>query len=139
MNYFLPDIEYQDVKTESVLDKKSARELEVSVGMAILEQTEQNLVWGVKEGGSFITKALFHKDDVIFGSCDRHVYSVNRKTGKLSWKFGISCPILYIGCVYKGMVFFGSFDENVYCLDADTGRKKWAFDAGSPVATGPNV
>jgi outer membrane protein assembly factor BamB len=137
--YFLPEIENQEVKTEIVLDKKTAREFELISFWGYLKETKVNPLWGLKVGGSIVTNPLFHEGKVIFGSCDKNVYAVRIQDGKRVWKYSTNDPVAYLGSLHEGRLYFVSYDENIYCLDANDGKEVWRLPLSSPAAMGPSL
>src|SRR6185503_8245475 len=73
-----------------------------------------------------------YKDQLIIGSFDGYLYSLDRKNGSLTWKFkSIGQRYFPKGemqgspLVYDNMVFVGSRDYNFYTLDAAKGYGLW--------------
>jgi len=64
---------------------------------------------------------------LYFGSGDHHVYSINKRSGALRWKFETGA-IVHGDAVLSGeKVIIGGFDGRMYALDKADGRKLWAF------------
>ncbi len=61
------------------------------------------------------------------GNLDKYVYAVNKKSGKLSWKFKTGSDVYSGPSVAKGIVYFGSMDGHIYAVDAKSGTEKWKY------------
>lgn len=70
---------------------------------------------------------------VLIGTDSRegHVYSWDKETGDLNWKFaagrGVATDIVLEG----KRVFALTFQDTLLCLDPDSGEELWHFDTGS--------
>ncbi len=68
-------------------------------------------------------------DDIhqYVANIDEYIYAVDKKTGKLAWKFKTE-GVSYSGAsVANGIVYFGNTDGKLYALDAKKGTEKWTF------------
>jgi len=74
------------------------------------------------------------EDEVVFGAWDRHLYSVDRKTGALNWKWnnGRSGKLLSPGniapAIANDKVFLVAPDRFMTALDRKTGQEVWRTD-----------
>ncbi len=67
-------------------------------------------------------------DDVVMGSEDRKVYSINGKTGKTLWSYTTNQPVQWVVPVENPVtIFAGSKDNSVFLLDK-TGGLEWKID-----------
>lgn len=64
---------------------------------------------------------------LYFGSGDHHVYSINKRSGVLRWKFETGAVVHGDPVLSGEKVIIGSFDGRMYALDRADGRKLWAF------------
>lgn len=77
-------------------------------------------------------------DNVIVAVGGR-VYSLNKSTGNLNWRFPSGEAIagsFSHGCVVNnGTVYAGGDEKGVYAIDANTGSLKWQYVSDSPVTS----
>ena len=88
----------------------------------------------------FLSVPAITAENLYFLSCDRHVYSINRKDKSVNWKFllkgntGESSPVVcrdrIIVCTKTGIVSI---------LDADKGVLEWEYDVGEQIVASPAV
>jgi len=70
-------------------------------------------------------------EEVIFGAWDRHLYSLDKNTGELNWKWnnGSTAPLLSPGnivpAISNGKVFLVAPDRYMTALDLETGKQIW--------------
>ncbi len=68
------------------------------------------------------------------GNLDNFVYAVDKKSGKLAWKFKTGGEVFSGPSVAAGIVYFGSADGKVYALDTKTGREKWSYQTSGEIS-----
>lgn len=78
----------------------------------------------------YLSSPAIWNDAVLFGSGDGNVYSLDRKTGALRWKFETGNVVHASPAVADGTLYIGSWDHFFYALDTETGRVKWKFKTG---------
>ena len=86
--------------------------------------------WHYPVGGSIISSAAVSGDAVYFGSCDKHLYALSTKDGKLLWKFKTGEPVVSSPTVIGGVVYFCGNDGYFYALTAD-GDILWKYKMSS--------
>lgn len=67
-------------------------------------------------------------DSVYVASRDQHIYAINRKDGKLRWKFKSGAEFYSSPTVAGGVVYIGGDDNAFYALDAKNGEVKWKYE-----------
>lgn len=86
-------------------------------------------VWKYTTGGKiFSTPAVYGTGDnasVIIGSCDRNIYSLNIKTGKVNWTYRCEKSVLGSPTIFNGKVYIGASDNTFRCLNAKNGKLIW--------------
>ncbi|MCW3805521.1 PQQ-binding-like beta-propeller repeat protein [Plebeiibacterium marinum] len=92
------------------------------------------------DNGSFISVPAISAHDVYFYPDDRHLLSVNRRTGKTNWKFmmkgdvGESAPVIcndkIIACTKTGIITI---------IDEESGNQIWEYDAGEQIIGSPAI
>ena len=78
-------------------------------------------------------------DTVYIGSQDSFFYALDRKTGKLRWKFQTGAMFKGSCAVFAGRVFTGCVDNNLYCFDAATGQLLWKYNTGHDCDSSPTI
>lgn len=70
-------------------------------------------------------------EEVVFGAWDRHLYSLDKETGEMNWKWnnGSSAPLLSPGniapAIVTNKVFIVAPDRYMTALDRKTGTQVW--------------
>ena len=67
------------------------------------------------------------------------VLSLDRLTGKQTWKFELSCSVHTQMCADAGSVYFASRNTKLYALNRATGDMIWNMDLGDKMVTGPTI
>ena len=92
------------------------------------------------ENGSFVSVPAVTKETVYFLYDDRHLYSVDRKTGAVNWKYmlkgsaGESSPV-----VCRDKVIVCSKTGIVTILDTKKGNLEWEYDTGEQITGSPAI
>lgn len=68
---------------------------------------------------------------VLFGSSDGNIYSLNAKTGTLKWKFKTNEPVHGTPVIDKHKIYIGGWDATLYALDIESGKEIWHFATGT--------
>lgn len=76
---------------------------------------------------------------VVVGSRDKHVYALDRKSGKQVWSFATRGKVDGSPVVVGGRAYVGSLDGNLYVLDLDKGTELAHHELGREVAASPAV
>jgi outer membrane protein assembly factor BamB len=90
-------------------------------------------------GAPFFSSPAIGDTGVLIGSRDETVYYVNKKTGRLLWKFRTqdevdSSPVI---CGDKAVVC--SEDGWIYLLAMKDGRELWSYEIGEAITGSPAV
>ncbi len=86
----------------------------------------------------------FDDKNIYFGTDEAIFWALNKKTGKISWKFKTGAPfrgksISSSPAVFGDKVFFGSYDGNFYALRKEDGKLIWKFQEADAVHSSPCV
>ena len=76
---------------------------------------------------------------VVAGSRDKHVYGIDRKTGREVWSFPTRGNVDSSPVIVGQRVFVGSLDGNLYALDLAAGKELARFDLGGGEAVNKGV
>ena len=68
---------------------------------------------------------------VLFGSSDGNIYSVDAKTGELKWKFKTNGPVHGTPVIDKNKIYIGGWDATLYAINIETGKEIWQFATGT--------
>ncbi|NJN54859.1 MAG: PQQ-binding-like beta-propeller repeat protein [Anaerolineae bacterium] len=80
-----------------------------------------------------------YEDNVFIGSEDKHLYSIQTRTGRQNWRFATGGPIYTSPRVRFEHAFFGSDDGHFYAVNVKTGRSAWKARAYGAVRSTPFV
>ncbi len=92
--------------------------------------TRAQLQWKLSVGAGIHGAPAVTEQAVYFGSDDKNLYAVNKKTGKQIWNFATGGPIRSTPAVAGGKIFINSADGNVYAVDKEKGKLQWSFKTG---------
>ncbi|TXT64884.1 MAG: putative Dolichyl-phosphate beta-D-mannosyltransferase [Promethearchaeota archaeon] len=111
--------------------------------------SELNLNWTYSTGGPIISSpALGDVDgdgklEIILGSSDNTVYSLNGEDGSVNWTYSTDGPIISspaLGDVDgdgKLEVVIGCNDKKIYVLNGEDGSVNWTYSTGGPILSSP--
>lgn len=81
-----------------------------------------------------ITKSIpaFDNERVYLGSDEASFYALEKKSGKIAWKFQVGSPnlgksISSSPLIFLEKIYFGSYDGNFYALEKKSGKVAWKF------------
>ena len=100
------------------------------------------IVWrfeAAKRQKPFFASAAVTDALVVAGSRDKHVYGLDRKTGKEVWSFATRGNVDSSPVIVGQRVFVGSLDGNLYALDLAAGKELARFDLGGGEAVNKGV
>ena len=81
--------------------------------------------------GPVVSTPLLHRNKVIFGAWDRHLYALNKQDGSLSWKWHndsanrMFSPAMVTPVATDGIVFIVAPDRYLSAIDAHNGVTLW--------------
>ena len=81
--------------------------------------------------GPVVSTPVINKDDIIFGAWDTYLYSVNKTTGKLNWKWSNGSavrnysPAACIPVIKDDIIYVVAPDRYLSAIDAITGQTIW--------------
>ena len=90
-------------------------------------------------GGSIIASPVISGDTIVVASSNGSIYSLNRTTGALNWKFETGNKIWSTPVIDGSNIYFGSLDHNFYALNLENGKELWNFPTGAAIAAQPLV
>ena len=107
-----------------------------------VDLSRKTTVWSFgdeKTGAPFFSSPAIGETGVLIGSRDESVYYINKKTGRLLWKFRTrnevdSSPVI---CGDKTVVCSG--DGWMYLLSLNDGRELWSYEIGEAITGSPAV
>jgi outer membrane protein assembly factor BamB len=88
---------------------------------------------------------LLYEGQVIVGSTDGFLYSINQDTGKLDWKYETMGEIM--GAANQAIrpqskddvLVVGSYDNFVHCVETKSGKLLWKFEAQNYINGVPTI
>jgi len=81
--------------------------------------------------GPVVSTPVINKGDIIFGAWDTYLYSLNKSTGKLNWKWSNGSPVrnyspaACIPVVKDDVIYIVAPDRYTSAIDAITGQVLW--------------
>lgn len=81
--------------------------------------------------GPVVSTPVIYKDNVIFGAWDTYLYSLNKKTGSLNWKWSNGStvrnysPASCLPLIKDDIVYVAAPDRFLSAIDAITGETLW--------------
>ena len=76
---------------------------------------------------------------VFFGNTDGNIYSLNRHTGKLNYKFNIKGRFGFQPMAHGKSLYFGSENGVFYRINKNTGEEEFEYKADGVIATTPLI
>ncbi len=65
------------------------------------------------------------EDEILIGSFDGNLYSLDREAGRVNWIYPVSDGVVGGITVFDGVAYFGAADHHVYALDLETLELTW--------------
>lgn len=94
--------------------------------------TNGELVWQYQDVEGFVvSRPLLYRDKVYFGSWGRHLYALDKHTGKEVWKWNngsanrMYSPAACYPVASEGKIFIAAPDRFLTAFDAETGNVVW--------------
>ena len=99
------------------------------------------LIWKYPTKGGIASSPVIDESNrtVVFGSEDFSLYSVDYRSGRISWTFQTKERVRGTARIAHNYIFIGSDDGKVYAISATNGRQLWAYDMAAPVRGRPFV
>jgi outer membrane protein assembly factor BamB/tRNA A-37 threonylcarbamoyl transferase component Bud32 len=97
------------------------------------------LVWKFQTEDEVRSSPVVANDTVFIGSYDKHLYSLDARSGRQNWKVQTEAGICVTPTTWKNLVIVGSEDFSVYGLQAANGHKVWTYPTWQPVRSSPRV
>src|SRR5690606_8931478 len=96
-------------------------------------------VWEYQDKSDIGTGTALYKNLIIAVNTSGEIYALNKKNGRLNWKFKTGGKIYSTPAVSEKYVVVGSSDHSIYCLDASSGKLVWKADAEKAVVASPLI
>ncbi|MBS1512079.1 MAG: PQQ-binding-like beta-propeller repeat protein [Bacteroidetes bacterium] len=108
-----------------------------------LDEQSGTLQWKTKLGNHlpypwrfdyYQSSPIIVKDNIIIGSDDGNLYTVNAKNGTVVRTFKTKGLVRTTPALYKNLLVFGDTEGDVYAIDAATNKQQWLFTInGAPL------
>jgi len=92
-----------------------------------------------KRAQPFYASAAVTDTLAVVGSRDKHIYALERKTGKEVWSYATQGRVDASPVIAGNRVYAGSLDGNLYVLDLATGKEIQKLTLDSPVTGSPAI
>jgi outer membrane protein assembly factor BamB len=73
--------------------------------------------------------------DLVVHGMDGYVRVLDRRRGRLRWRFRVGSPVESSPVVRRGVDYFGAWNGTVYALDLRTRRLRWVYRSGSKITS----
>ncbi|MGL5352723.1 MAG: PQQ-binding-like beta-propeller repeat protein, partial [Clostridium sp.] len=93
------------------------------------EAVKKDVLWSFKAGGSIQSSPVIFENDIIFGSNDKKIYSVDLSTQEEKWKFESDGLVNSTPIIDENNLVVVS-QTTCYLLDAKTGKEIWKYEGG---------
>jgi len=78
-------------------------------------------------------------DDLIVHGMDGTVRVLDKRNGRLRWRFHVGSAVESSPVVWHGVDYFGAWNGNVYALDLRTHRLRWVFRSGYKITSSASI
>lgn len=89
------------------------------------------------DDNQFLTSPAADEALVYVGCRDQHLHAVDRRTGRLRWKFKTGGRVASAPLVFDDAVVFGSSDGRLYAVSTPDGSELWRLELGEDLAVAP--
>jgi len=100
---------------------------------------EVKTVWEYQDKSDIGAGTALYKKLIIAVNTSGEIYALNKKNGRLSWKFKTGGKIYSTPAVSGKYVVVGSSDHSIYCLNASNGKLVWKAAAEKAVVASPVI
>ncbi len=97
--------------------------------------TSGHLVWKKDINTKSLSSSTFFENSVITAGVNGVLYSFDKNTGDINWKFATLGTISSSPLLQGNNIFIGSYDKNFYCIDAATGKELWRYATEGRIRT----
>lgn len=131
------NLKFVDVDGTPVVDEKNIWVSSYDGALYCLSRTDGQVQWRMEEGGS--VAVTIEGDRLYFPSLEHAVYSLNKNTGAVIWKYvfdekyGIPTQVV----VHRGLAIFGESDGFVTAVGVNSGKKQAQYLTGNGVIASP--
>ncbi len=105
-----------------------------------VNMAEKEIVWAWEDVNTrlpFIASPAIYKNSIITGNRDKYVYSFNRSSGELLWKYNTGSRVDASPVVAGDKVLVTNMRGDVIILEAGKGKEVWNYELGSPITGNP--
>ena len=97
------------------------------------DATEPNHRWATNLEDGIQSSPALYGDLVVIGANDGRVYGLDRKNGKIRWRFVTKGAVTATPLIVGDTVYIGSSDRNFYALNAKDGKQSAKYTGTSPI------
>ena len=101
-------------------------------GVCVINLKTGKLIWEFCDVQGFVeSKPFIYKESVIFGAWDNYLYALDKRTGKLRWKWAdgmkgiLFSPAAVWPVATMDKVFISAPDRFLSCINANDGSTLW--------------
>ncbi len=99
-----------------------------------------DVIWNYRHKNfPYFSSPAITSDQVLIGGRDKGLHSINRVSGKQTWRFSARGRIDSSPVVSDGKVIFGSMDGKLYITSLKTGEEITSYEVGEPISSTPAI
>lgn len=87
----------------------------------------------------FLGSPAIGKKHVFIGNRDKFLYCLNKRDGKLVWKYNTGSRVDASPVLVGDLVLCANMRGDVFLIDEKTGSPVWTWELGTPVSSNPAV
>ncbi len=91
--------------------------------------SQNKLIWTFETSNRVYSSPVIENNVLYIGSGDKHLYALDKKTGKQIWKYKTKGAVHSTPYIHNNLIYFSSADGNLYALDKNKGSLVWKFTA----------
>jgi len=99
---------------------------------------QKTKLWTFETDDQIQSSPALADDNIIFGSDDGYIYSLDHIHGNLKWQVKTEASVQSTPSYAEELdrVFVGSSDQRLYALDANSGRIEWTYEVSGQIFNG---
>ena len=79
------------------------------------------------------------QENIFVSGRDGFLYSINKNTGQLAWKFNTGSSISTSPIITKNTVYVGNSDGKFVAIEIETGEEIWSFETNGAIQNNPSM
>lgn len=97
-------------------------------GVMSFQRENQQLNWKLPLQFGAEASGVLVGNQLLIGSLDGFMYSINADTGKVNWKYDTKAEITSPPLTYNNILYFLNGANSLFSLDLQSGRQLWVYN-----------